>query len=206
MQVIRFFNKENYGNSYAVVEGSEFILIDCTQTPDYVLGKLGNLFKKDMVCKAVFITHGHYDHFSNINDWCGLGIKIYATEQCYEKIANAELNCSNSFGVKVEYVVPDSLRNIVVDKQKLRIMDKDITIYSLPGHTDCSVAIEFEGNLFVGDVIFAGKGYGRCDLPTGNVEQMIQSLQKINSMDDELNINPGHGLGFKLGDSKPFVI
>lgn len=194
MEVIRFFNRQNYGNCYAVIEGDNFVLIDCTQTPDFVKNKIG----KEKVCKGVIITHGHYDHISNIQDWINLGVDIFANNQAFEKMNNAEWNYSTGFGLNFQCEVPLSLKKVVEDGQILDLLGKEIKIHYLPGHTDCSIAIEIENNLFVGDIIFDAGGYGRCDLVTGSIEQMKITLQKISKMNSDLNIKPGHGLGFKL--------
>jgi len=215
MKVVRFYNRENYGNSYAVIEGDEFVLIDCTQTPQFVASKIGNINiggnivvdKEDSAvlrCVGVFITHGHYDHFSELALWVDLGANVFAAEEAYIKFANAYTNCCGSFDKVYTVNVPDELRNTVEDGQILHMLDMDIKIHKLPGHTDCSIAMELDNYLFVGDIIFSGGAYGRCDLPTGSEIAMANTLQKINSMDDDLNIRSGHGLGFKLGECKPF--
>ena len=206
MQIVRFFNKQNYGNSYAVINDDEYILIDCTQTAQDVSSKLNRLCNREMQCVGIFVTHGHYDHFSHLLEWINNGTKVYATQEAFYKMADKNLNCSSSFDQIVEIIVPQNVMNVVEDQQKLQMLGKDIIIHKLPGHTDCSMAIEIEDNLFVGDVIFAGGGLGRCDLPTGSVAQMQESLEKLNNMNGNLNVKPGHGLGFVLGECKPFRV
>lgn len=217
MQVIRFFNKENFGNSYAVVEGDKFVLIDCTKTPEYVASRIGDICVNGIVvkgkddskilqCVGVFVTHGHYDHFSNLEDWLRLNVPVFADANAFKKFEDIETNCSSSFDKAVQVFVPKNLQNELNDGQILNILGVDISVHKLSGHTDCSIALEIEDNLFVGDIIFAGNAYGRCDLPTGSVQEMGKTLQKINEMRDELIVKPGHGLGFRLGDSKPFGI
>ena len=45
--------------------------------------------------------------------------------------------------------------------------------------------------MFVGDFIFK-EDIGRCDLPTGNSNEMYNSIIKIKAYDDA-TIYPGHG-------------
>ena len=61
-----------------------------------------------------------------------------------------------------------------------------------PGHTKGSACF------IVGDCIFSGDTLmkdciGRCDLPTGNQEDMINSLRKISKLKKNYKIYPGHG-------------
>lgn len=63
-----------------------------------------------------------------------------------------------------------------------------------PGHSADSVSFYFknEKRMFVGDFIFKGS-IGRCDLPTGNMEDMKKSLEKLKTYDEKITLYPGHG-------------
>ena len=63
-----------------------------------------------------------------------------------------------------------------------------------PGHTSDSVSYYFKeyNILFSGDFIFH-ESVGRCDLPTGNTENMKQSISKIKAYPNNMIIYPGHG-------------
>jgi hydroxyacylglutathione hydrolase len=64
------------------------------------------------------------------------------------------------------------------------------------------------GVVFVGDTIFAG-GVGRCDLPGGSFEQLLDGiLQKILTLDDNVTLYPGHGPSTTVGTERhtnPFL-
>ena len=60
-----------------------------------------------------------------------------------------------------------------------------------PGHTEDSISYLFDNNLFCGDFIFKDS-IGRWDLPTGNYEKLLNSIEKIKKYND-LIIYPGHG-------------
>ncbi|MEM5831159.1 MAG: MBL fold metallo-hydrolase, partial [Candidatus Aenigmatarchaeota archaeon] len=47
-----------------------------------------------------------------------------------------------------------------------------------------------------GDTIFV-KSYGRTDLPTGNFNELINSVEKLKKLDDDIKIYPGHDYGDK---------
>ena len=55
--------------------------------------------------------------------------------------------------------------------------------------------------MFVGDFIFKGS-IGRCDLPTGSMEEMKKSLERIKEYKDDILIYNGHGEDTTLGAEK----
>jgi glyoxylase-like metal-dependent hydrolase (beta-lactamase superfamily II) len=79
-----------------------------------------------------------------------------------------------------------------------------------PGHSPGSVCLYSKENAFVigGDVLFR-ESVGRTDLPGGNPNQLIQSIEeKLYTLPDETVVYPGHGIPTKIGYEKannPFV-
>lgn len=69
-----------------------------------------------------------------------------------------------------------------------------------PGHSSDSVSYYFKEDniLFCGDFIFKDS-IGRCDLPTGNFEDMKKSINKIKKYPSDMVIYPGHGENTTLG-------
>lgn len=72
-----------------------------------------------------------------------------------------------------------------------------------PGHTVDSVTYYFpdEKVMFTGDFIFY-HSIGRTDLPTGNMEDMVSSLNLISKYPDNIEVYPGHGPKTNLGKEK----
>jgi glyoxylase-like metal-dependent hydrolase (beta-lactamase superfamily II) len=79
-----------------------------------------------------------------------------------------------------------------------------------PGHTQGSVCLHFAPLklLIAGDTLFAGS-IGRTDLPGGNYDQIIDSIQfRLLPLPDETKVLPGHGPGTTIGAEKknnPFL-
>jgi glyoxylase-like metal-dependent hydrolase (beta-lactamase superfamily II) len=79
-----------------------------------------------------------------------------------------------------------------------------------PGHTQGSVSLHFAPLklLVAGDTLFAGS-IGRTDLPGGNYEQIIDSIQtRLLALPDETKVMPGHGPASTIGAerrSNPFL-
>jgi hydroxyacylglutathione hydrolase len=63
-----------------------------------------------------------------------------------------------------------------------------------PGHTQGSVCFfdRAQKMLFSGDLLFKGS-VGRWDLPSGNKEQLLNSINAVKRLDFEM-LFPGHGL------------
>lgn len=93
----------------------------------------------------------------------------------------------------------------VYDKNNLEEKEYNIdefkfkVIYN-PGHTSDSISYLFDNNLFCGDFIFKDS-IGRWDLPTGDFEELLNSIDKIKEYND-LIIYPGHGDSTFLEEEK----
>ena len=88
-------------------------------------------------------------------------------------------------------------------KDKEEIGEFKFKVIKTPGHTSDSITIYFvkEKMMFVGDFIFKDS-IGRCDLPTGSVSDMVESINKIKQYADDITIYPGHGDLTYLGYEK----
>lgn len=111
---------------------------------------------------GVLITHSHFDHIGALDELR----KYYST-------------CVYSYNNLNEGVHS--------------IQDFTFEVIYTPGHSKDSVSYYFfeDKKMFVGDFIFKND-IGRCDLPTGNVEDMINSIAHIKTY-EECKIYPGHG-------------
>ena len=67
-------------------------------------------------------------------------------------------------------------------------------VIKTPGHTSDSITFYFKENniMFTGDFLFKGN-IGRTDLPTGDIEVMEKSIEKIKKYDKDITLYPGHG-------------
>lgn len=74
------------------------------------------------------------------------------------------------------------------------IGDFKFEVIYTPGHKEDSISLYFDKikSLFVGDFIFKNS-IGRTDLPGGNIDDMVKSLLKTSSFDNDVIIYPGHG-------------
>lgn len=121
---------------------------------------------------AVLLTHRHFDHIGALDLVSNNG-KLKIYE--YSNVEEKEYQIG-SFNFKVIYT---------------------------SGHTKDSITYYFENDkmMFVGDFIFENS-IGRTDLPTGDYNEMLKSIELIKKYDDEIIIYPGHGNSTKLGIEK----
>lgn len=95
--------------------------------------------------------------------------------------------------------------NLVYDKSNLSegihaIGNFNFEVIYTPGHKEDAITFYFKdyNAMFTGDFIFKD-AIGRTDLPGGNMESMIESLNKIKSYNKDIIIYPGHGDKSTLG-------
>ena len=81
------------------------------------------------------------------------------------------------------------------------IAGAELTVLHTPGHTPGSVCLLWEQELFAGDTLFAGS-CGRVDLPGGDPAQMLQSLNRLASLNADYRVHPGHGPSTTLSQEK----
>ena len=106
-------------------------------------------------------------------------------------LADSKLNCYWQFmrfdyGYKGEYTTVKDGECITLANTKFRIIET-------PGHSKGSVSLYSEGVIFVGDVLFAGGGFGRVDLPGGDYRVLMQSIKKLLAFPSETKVYCGHG-------------
>jgi glyoxylase-like metal-dependent hydrolase (beta-lactamase superfamily II) len=140
----------------------------------------------------VFLTHCHVDHVTGANNLKNYSNKIFSASEQATKHINTRDNVTlvSRYKLKIPFIVTKTYKDsdvITIDDTQLRV------IYS-PGHTDGSAVLYDvkNKNLFSGDVVFAGGGVGRMDFPTGNKQEMIQSLEKLSQLELE-GLYAGHG-------------
>lgn len=90
-----------------------------------------------------------------------------------------------------------------LEEKEYKISDFLFKVIFTKGHTNDSVTFYFEKEkiMFTGDFIFENS-IGRTDLPTGNFNEMLKSIEMIKKYDEEILIYPGHGNSTKLGLEK----
>ena len=172
-------------NTYLISSGNECAVIDpsAPYSEEALEGKM---------LRYILLTHGHFDHFLEIDSWVSAtGAEVIISEYDLDALSDSYKNCYSIFLYQDKGYNGDARAVRVGDT--LTLGDDTIEIEEYPGHTVGSLVYTVGKSAFVGDVAFAGGGYGRCDLPGGNTRSMISSLKKIITLDDDTVLYPGHG-------------
>ncbi len=173
-------------NSYFLVNETtdEAVLIDCGERYNQIKeteAKFG--FK----IKAVLLTHAHFDHSSIAKRLQDEGVKIYISKIDAPKLLNED-NLSGNFGRKFDYCTADFTFS---DGDTLNISGIEIKVMLTPGHTDGSCTFIVNDMLFTGDTLFL-ESIGRTDFPSGNREELVNSVKKLFNLKGDYKVYPGH--------------
>ena len=143
--------------------------------------------------KYIILTHCHGDHTGALTEIKEkLGGKILIHRDDAEGLYNEEINLSYYIGMDNPELEADSRLD---DKDKIHLGDVEFEIIHTPGHTRGGICVYCKENkmIFTGDTLFRGT-WGRTDLPTGDFEDIINSItNKIMVLPEDTIIYPGHG-------------
>ena len=92
---------------------------------------------------------------------------------------------------------PSEPDHIIIGDKELDIEGVKIKFRHFPGHTPGCSIIEIQDVWFSGDFLFE-QSIGRWDFPSSSGEDMVKSLEKALSIEDDFTIYPGHGMSTTL--------
>ena len=199
---------ENRGlvtNCYIIVdeETKETLVIDPGAEVEKIVEMLDILGAK---LKYIFITHCHADHICALDSLKeAKGGKILISREDSTGLYDSSINLAYYTETHNPELEADSR---VDDGDVTHVGNIEFKVISTPGHTKGGLCLycEKENMIFTGDTIFSGS-WGRTDLPTGNIEEIMDSIiNKILVLPDETIIYPGHGRSTIVGDEKPIYL
>jgi len=164
--------------------------------------------------QAIWLTHAHFDHLGGV---AALANRIIEEggSTCQIGLHEDDLvlwerkGGAPSFGMDID---PGPRPNVSFQHgQELSVGGYRFEVRYAPGHTPGHVMFYCgqEGVLFSGDVLFQS-GIGRTDLPGGNHQTLLQSIQsQILPLPDQTRVYSGHGPPTTVGRERkrnPFLI
>ena len=174
-------------NTHVIINDESCVVVDAGCPLDQVRAVC------DKPIKAVLLTHGHFDHIQYVNEYDKLGVPIYASEHIVEMLSDTQKNVSFWHTPTIFNI--DNLQ-LLQDGDEIMLDGYDIRCYHTPGHSIDSMCYLVDNRyLFSGDTVFS-VAVGRTDLPTGDVDTLIQSLNKVLSIEFE-ELYTGHGRNSK---------
>jgi hydroxyacylglutathione hydrolase len=158
--------------------------------------------EKQLQPSMVLNTHCHLDHVFGVHacvEKYNIPFGFHTLEQqVYDWAQAAGLR----YGVPVHHIVKPNF--FITEKQKIQIGTAELIVQFTPGHSPGHIILVNEAQQFaiVADVIFASS-IGRTDLPGGNLETLIHSIQtQILSLPNETILYTGHGPSTTVGIEK----
>lgn len=191
-------------NCYIIKDdkSNETAVIDPGGEPDKIIEML-NILEADV--KYIYLTHCHGDHIGAVNDLkAAKGGQILIHRLDAEGLNNKDINLSPITGPEIE-LTADSR---VDDNDLIHVGDTELKVIHTPGHTigGSCLYCKKDGFLIAGDTIFRGT-WGRTDLPTGSLENIINSItNKLLVLPDDTIVYPGHGKSTTIGEEKPIYL
>jgi len=155
---------DNY--AWIIHDGKNAVVVDPGEAEPVLLF----VKKQKLVLTHALITHHHDDH-------CGGVARL-----------KKECGCA-AIGAKDSRML--FIDDYVGDGDTRSVLDETINVIATPGHTKTHVVFHFPKlrALFTGDTLFSA-GCGRVF--EGTAQDMFQSLQKIDKLDDITSIYCGH--------------
>lgn len=184
-------------------ETKETMVIDPAGDVDKIIEMLDILQAK---LKYIYLTHCHGDHIGGVQELKQkYGGKIVAHRNAAENLLDHNVNLTSYIGMGEISIEVDSR---VDDEDLIHLGELEFRVIHTPGHTSGGSCIycEKEKLLFSGDTLFRGT-WGRTDVPTGNFEDIINSItKKLMILPDETIVYTGHGKSTMIREEKPIYI
>jgi hydroxyacylglutathione hydrolase len=154
--------------------------------------------------KCIVLTHMHYDHSANA---AFFSRELTCPVLCHENGArsmgegDSYTTMAFGFGEEIEPIECKALS----DGGTVDLDGNVLQVIHTPGHTFDSICL-YEGKsrtMISGDLVFAGFGMGRTDLPTAEGGVILKSIRRIMNY-PMARILPGHGPPIE-GDCTSFL-
>jgi len=157
-------------NCYILKSKGEALVLDPGGGFKKILKEIG-----EAKLKYIVLTHYHWDHTLSA---------LPLSKKTQAKILIHE-NEKDFIKFKVDKFLKDG--------DEIKVGEITLKVIHTPGHSKGSICLLGDGFIFSGDTIFED-GYGRTDLPGGALEDLENSLKKLEKIiKPGFKIYPGHG-------------
>ena len=198
------FDRNPFGTNcwLLAAQGSEdAVVVDPGFEPAEVRSLLERAGKRPA---AILLTHAHIDHAYAAGDLAGDDVPVFIHQD--DAVAFEDIDAWNP-GFDNPLTPVKDLRRLV-GGEALALAGFSIAVQHTPGHTPGHCSFVTDATVLVGDLVFAGS-IGRSDFPNSSPEAMRASLEWFLSLDDAVEVLPGHGARTIVGRervSNPFLV
>lgn len=161
--------------NFTYIVGDESSKVAAVIDPSWDLDVVMDEIKRNsMRLEYIINTHTHFDHV----------------------LGNEQLKALTGAKIVMHMNSPLDKDVAVVDDDVIALGNLRIKVIYTPGHSKDSICLLVENKLFTGDTLFVGS-CGRVDLPGGDAGELYESLRRIASLDESIEVYPGHDYGYE---------
>lgn len=192
-------------NCYIIVDeiSKEAMVIDPASEHEKIIEMLEILGAK---LKYIYLTHCHGDHTGAVVELQNkYGAKVLIERKESENLKNPAVTLNYYIGIPDIKLEEDSR---IDDNDLIHLGDLEFKVIHTPGHTGGSTSLycKKENMVFTGDTMFRGT-WGRTDLPTGSLVEIIDSItNKLLTLPEDTIVYPGHGKSSMIKEEKPIYL
>jgi glyoxylase-like metal-dependent hydrolase (beta-lactamase superfamily II) len=151
---------------------------------------------------AILVTHTDVDHIAGVASLAaGTGADVWAPADEVDALRTGTTRGTLT-------VEPHDPAHVVRGGDEITVAGITFDVVDVPGHSAGHVAFHHDGELFSGDVLFAGS-VGRVDLPGGDWDALVESIRGLlDRFGPGTVVYPGHGPTTTLGrelQTNPFL-
>lgn len=181
---------DNFSHILEECATKKAIVIDPAWDANYLQNRLNNL---GLTLSAIWLTHGHHDHVSAIDDLRALQdheVPVYASK--------TEIDFIRSYAPnelpKAFLPIPDDTIAFH-DNDVLHHGEVPVKVIATPGHSSGSVCFLLKDDMLTGDTLFID-GCGRADLDGSDPQALLHSLNRlIEEVPHHVELHTGHAYG-----------
>ncbi len=151
--------------------------------------------------RFILLTHGHFDHIGGV----AFVKKHFDAQVCVSEnevgfIKNPRLNGSAWHNLNIDSF---NIDKTLSDNEEFELGETKIKYITTAGHTAGSGCYIIDDVIFAGDTLFY-ESIGRTDFPTSNGRDMMLSLMRLNDLDGDFTVYPGHYIKTTLSHERKF--